>query len=283
MSCFVQARLWHSCLLLAIGSYFGSPALAQSGEQQRAIEIALFGGAHYFQWKEFLRGKRIVKETGPRAVAGLTVGNAGHGKAGFLGEIEGALYGARNVDYDGQTQDGVSIDSDTDYLGGYAEAELGYRVALPVQRQAIDLLGGIGFELWNRDISDTRDDTGRFVRGLEEDYRVIYGRLGVGLFSRWSRWRSHLRVGVKYPLDADVEVSDFNVTLDPNRDLSFFARLQVGWSEGPISRLRLTLHYDSYRFGDSPTEEGRFNGLPVLVFQPESDMDVVGAHLNYAF
>ena len=255
---------------------------AHGAEPARQMYVSPFVDAQYFQWQEHLNGSKVVDESGPRAALGLNAGNLTRLEPGLVGEIEAAVYGGE-VDYEGQTQDGVPLDTDTDYLGGYVEGTLGYRLPMPPRQHAIDVLASFGLDLWERDIANASDSLGRSVLGLKEDYRVWVGRLGVGLFSRWVGWLSHVHVGVKYPLDAKVDVSEFGVTLKPKRDPSVFARMRAWHPGGASPGLGFMLYYESYRFDDSPTEQGRFRDLPVRVFQPESDMDTVGLRLSYSF
>jgi hypothetical protein len=245
------------------------------------MHVSIFGGVQSFRWQEYLDGARVVEETGPMLSLGASVDNLGRAGKGLLFSVEGAIYGG-TVDYDGQTQDGVDAQTDTEYSGAYLDGLLGYRLFSIDKRYDIDVLGGLGLDSWDRDIAGGTDASGRQVRGSAEDYRVVSGRLGLGLQSRWARWTGYLQLGVKRPLRTREEIARLGVTLEPKGAPSAFGRLSLDRKRSGRRTFGLVLYYESYRFDESPSEPGSLGGVPVLVFQPESKMDVVGLRLRHA-
>jgi len=266
--------------LLCVGTGVPRAAAAQ-GQLPDGMHVSIFAGVQSFRWQEFLDGARVVKETGPMLSLGASVDNLGRAGKGLLFSVEGAIYGG-TVDYDGQTQDGVDAQTDAEYSGAYLDGLLGYRVFSIEKRYDIDVLGGLGLDSWDRDIAGGTDALGRQVRGIAEDYQVVSGRVGLGLQSRWARWTGYLQLGLKRPLRTQEEITRLGVTLEPKSAPSVFGSLSLDRLSSGRRTFGLVLYYESYRFDESPPEPGSLGGSPVLVFQPESKMDVVGLRLRHA-
>ena len=125
-------------------------------------------GVESFRWEEFSGGQRLLSETGPRLVVGFTLDRLLQGNQTNPYSAEARAY-LGVVDYDGQTQSGVSAKTDVDYFGVSAEGMGGLRLAGSLR---MDLLGGLGVDTWTRDIQDGVTANGAAALGYREDRRA---------------------------------------------------------------------------------------------------------------
>ncbi|HEX9627687.1 MAG TPA: hypothetical protein VGA00_12175 [Acidiferrobacterales bacterium] len=234
-------------------------------------------GIESFRWQEFdSAGSRLLEETGPRLVVGASYDGFRRTQPGFVYSVAGALY-LGSVDYDGQTQGGVPVMSDSDYFGLRVEGLAGWRVGRGV---GVDFFGGVGFDDWIRDIDDSIAADGLPAYGYSETYIIFYTKAGLGLSVSQPAWYGRWDIGFKYPIYT-YEYVDLagGVDLSPGRRVSLFAgfRADIGRSRG--FHWGLALDYDSFRFSESDPEflAGSF------VVQPESEMDVVRAQVIVYF
>jgi hypothetical protein len=56
------------------------------------------------------------------------------------------------VDYDGQTQRGLPVNTDVSYVGTKAEGAIGW--AIPLASSRLEPFAGLGYRWWLRDIHD---------------------------------------------------------------------------------------------------------------------------------
>lgn len=243
-------------------------------------------GLESFRWEEFSSGQRLLSETGPRLTAGVMLDYLLHGDLvnPYSAEVRGYM---GFIDYDGQTQAGVSAKTDVDYFGVSGEIMGGVRLA-GVSR--VDLLGGLGVDTWSRDIQDGAAANGSPAYGYREDYFILYGKLGPGFRFVNGATRSYLQFGIKYPFYAYEQVYlttvgyDSDVELEPGRKISGYATWRMSWgTEGEKSRFGASIYYDSFRFSASGSKLVTGGGSLYSVHQPESRMDVLGARLEYYF
>ena len=150
------------------------------------------------------------------------------------------------------------------------------QTAIPLR---FSLLTAIGTELWQRRIADAVTADGRIATGLTEQYRIVYGRLGMKTGKQIQLREGAITLGLKYPLVATEQVSGFDstLTLRPGRQAALYARLvltgkrsTVGWPGA------LVLYYESYRLRRSAGKASSIAEVPVTVFQPQSHMDILG-------
>ena len=258
------------------------------------VEELYFGpSVDYFQWKEFLGGTQVVKESGPLFGVDATVDlnllqtdDAGALKLkGKLG-----LFGG-DVDYDGSitstnpAYDGLPVKSDVVHFGVRQEVDLGWR--LPLQEVAVEPFGGIGYRWWLRDIdnSTTRDLAGQplGVQGYTEYWQTVYARVGArGRYDVNGDLRFFVEGGARYPFYTENE-ADFpgvgTVTVKPGGAWSAFA--EAGFR---YRNFRTGIHYEGFRFAQSPGVRGYSvsAGKYVTIYQPRSESDVVGISFSWA-
>ncbi len=271
---------WHKTSRVAgvflLGLMNTAVLAAQAGA--KAVNTFFHLGVENFRWQEFDEdGWRLLTEQGPRVRGGLRLGNSVTLPRGLLYEIDVSAYGGE-VDYDGQDSSGVFTASNSRYTGWIAEVLGGYRVQSRSSIFAADLILGIGVESWRRDIADSQNTNGFSVGGLEEEYTLSYGRLGLGLL--WPQWagESYLQVGARRPVSIDEEVDVFDVELSPGERWSGYAYYEFRLPR-PRGAVLVRLFYESYRFDASPPEVAG----TIVVWQPESRMDVWGIRIGYGW
>ena len=91
-------------------------------------------------------------------------------------EWEGSLY-ANEIDYDGQTQGGTPVKTNSDALIIDTHFKIGLNFD-PSFDRGQKLYAGMGYRYWYRNILSGRDINGDPVAGLLEEYRWFYSLLG---------------------------------------------------------------------------------------------------------
>jgi len=265
--------------------FCNSIVIADDTAGEGITEVSI--GVELFRWQEFGQqgfsndDVRLLTEQGPRVSFRFSRNNDVRPSNGYLYNISASLYGG-DVEYDGQSQPGGHFSpADVDYAGMSAEFLGGYRLKAPLKAHALDLLAGIGVDSWTREISDGVNSQGVRVRGIEEDYRIIFMRLGVGLEYRQAFWKSLWRTGVKYPVSTKETLDLPAVKLEPGKEPSLFFsyRFQLINDDNLDKGTFFSFIYDSYRFSKSPV----VSTGPLLVHQPNSHMDVVSLSIGRAF
>jgi hypothetical protein len=259
---------------------------ASSANAAYSIKVEEFSGyltPQYFQWEEFLRGERLLREqgwlTGAGGTVALNVRNGGT-KAFILtgkAEIFGGIVG-----YDGQTQppNPLPVTTDVDYIGTREEVDLGLRIGDP--RLSVEPFAGLGFRWWLRNLQDstTVDTQGDLqeVSGYTERWLSSYVRLGTRLgWTMNTDWRAFAEGGGKIPFYTSNSVdltNDGTVTIHPRGRWAAFA--EVGTT---YRRLKASAFYEGFRFDQST---GVRSGSDIL-FQPESNSDIYGVRLGWIF
>lgn len=223
-----------------------------------------------FQWKE--DGTPSVSEKGPRY--GLSWGYLHERDAGWQWAYRGQ-FRRGTVDYSGAFLfTGQPTSARTRYTGLVNELQGIYRFP---QSYGFELLGGLGFDYWERNILPSQ----------KEDYSVVFARLGFNIDPRAARGFFG-GAGVKVPFyvseNAHLDELGFdqNERLNPKGELSVYA--QAGYRFA--ARWSLIGYYDGYRFGESKTvttTSSAFPGTQFLLFQPASKVDSFGLKLQYEF
>lgn len=226
-----------------------------------------------FQWSEYdSSGSRLLREHGPRLGFGLRWDN-------YARPLDHWRYSALTrltvgtVSYDGQTQSGVPVQTDTQYTGLRGEVMAGYQVGFGLLVQ-----GGAGLDLWQRLIKDTTS-----AIGYRETYSIFYAKAGIGYLGHVGGGRLLAVVGPKMPVYTNEYVDMRHVgydplTLHPGRRVSPFGQIEFISESGDQPQWRASLYYDSYRFTPSDPATLTAGGATVgQAWQPESRTDVIGA------
>lgn len=261
-------------------------SVAHADEPPPKPSFAVNAGVESFRWKEFSGGQRLLSETGPRLVVGFTLDHLLQGDQANPYAVEARAYLGK-IDYDGQTQAGISAKTDANYFGVSAEVMGGLHLAGSTR---MDLLGGLGVDTWTRDLQDGVTANGSVAQGYQEDYFILYGKLGPGFRFQSEARRAYFQFGLKYPLYTYERAYlssigfDSDVELAPGKQLSGYAKWQMNWGrETDKPRFGVSFYYDSFRFSASASKTVSAAGTLYRVHQPESSMDVLGARLEYYF
>ncbi|OGT89412.1 MAG: hypothetical protein A2514_15885 [Gammaproteobacteria bacterium RIFOXYD12_FULL_61_37] len=232
-------------------------------------------GVEHFEWTEYFQGERLLKESGERGVLKAKFeGNQG----GFVYGTSGKLYSGA-VNYDGSTQAGVPVQTETDYNGYQAETTLGWRFPLSViedGEQSLDLLAGIGLDHWERDIKDGRDALGNAAQGYVEKYDVPYAKLGAAWLVTDGDWNHKMSAGVKRPLEVKENVPEFGANIRPEPKNTLYIAYDMTEA---TSGLGLSAWYENGKFGESLVTTSSLGS----VFQPESRFEAIGVGVTYTF
>jgi len=231
-------------------------------------QFAVSAGLEYFSWTEDTNPIN-VRERGPLFALGLAFTQPK--EKGFLFAYRGRFY-AGEVDYDGAYLDApsVPVTGTTKYAGTAQEGQLRYRLGY-----GLDVLGGLGVDLWQRKLSDIQ----------KEDYRIVYARLGVeGNAAGGKGWLGG--AGLKYPLwtRENAHLTDIgfdqNPELKPGKDISVFGQLGYRFEQ----KWAIIAYLDGFRFKQSNQVAVSAGGVPQgVVYQPGVDMYVVGLKLERSF
>lgn len=264
--------------LLAIACLTALPGFVAAAEAPGGIYGPRFGlqiGVEDFTWTEkdpAQPARELLEENGPRFTAVLSLDNFADPEMGLVyGFKARGYYGS--VDYDGETNSGVDLRTEVDYAGGLGELSLGYRHIPDWAGYGFDVLGGLGGEYWSRDIQDGLDANGNPARGYEEVYTVAYAKAGLGVADlTHAEWFGRLEAGVRYPLEVDERIDEFDADLSPGSSVSFYAEYELSKRTAGGNQVGVTLYYEGYRFEESPPASSSIGN----VVQPESNMDLFG-------
>lgn len=223
---------------------------------------AAIGGEH-FQWKE--SGSPSVSESGMRLA--LDASWFSSRDPGWSAGLNVKWYDG-SVDYDGANLfTGAPLSGTTDYRGIAPEARIYYRTGT----NPLAFMGAVGVDHWERKLTSLQKET----------YNVVYVKFGAE-YNAASRVGIMTSGGVKYPVSTheDAHLPDIgfseNPALRPGKSPSLYATL--GYRFTP--RWDVIAYYDSFRFKASHVENA---GGGFFVFQPKSDMDVIGVKIQHNF
>jgi hypothetical protein len=228
-----------------------------------------------YKWAEYSEdGSKLLEETGFL----YTLAYDFEGLDKYIGLRNGVNLFFGQVDYDGQTWSGIPVKTDVLYIGTkmYLDAVPNYRLDSGLLLKAFI---GIGGRWWFRDIDDTRTEAGEPVRGSEEWWWCVYGRLGAGTEYPVSRELDiFTEAGVKMPVyarnDANLYVIGApSASLEPDQDISVFGNIGIRWKQ-----LAVKFAYDSLRFDRSDkVTSGTFE-----LYQPKSKADIYSLEVYWS-
>ena len=242
---------------------FSTPALAANKGDVWDVYLKV----ESFTWKEFNdNGTQLLKESGPIYGIGFS-GKSDTAKA-LTFKSKGEIFGG-SIDYDGQTQAGDPVKTDTNYFGMKVEGDLGWKF-MAAEKSSLEPFAGLGWRWWRRDIQST--DT---AIGVEELWSSIYARLGIrGDLAFSDKMKAFAEGGVKLPIYNQNKVDIYAVTLEPGNEASIFAEAGLRWA-----MLKVSVFYEGMRFSKSDP----VSGSGVIVWQPESRADIYGVNVGVAF
>jgi hypothetical protein len=268
----VHRALW--ILLAARACSFSAPA-AEGPDH----DVRVFGLIERFQWSEHYAGRKILEESGP--LFGIGAEGSFRLREPLWAEVRAELF-LGDVDYDGFVQYRESIEpfeSTTSYTGVGAEGDLAVRFAI-----ARDLAGsafaGFGLRTWDRALATELADDEIGEHGYEESWTTVYGLLG--FLAEWTASDSlvvfgRVRLSPAIANRVDVDLSNVggpsDIELEPDPEVSFTLDVGLNWK-----RFSGSVFYETRAFGESPLDD-KYG----LVFQPESEAEIVGVRAGVRF
>lgn len=220
------------------------------------FSIEIYLSPRYMIWEEFENGEKLLEEEGPIFAAGIR-GEISFLKAGL------DIYGG-SVEYDGQTQGGDPVKTDSRYTGSSfyfgVFKSFGDRPAVE-----LDLL--YRAELWLRDIRSTSKAIG---------YKELwfYDLIAPGVKLEWDPVYAFARYGFMFR-NARMQANIAGVPeLRPKRGPSY--DLGLGFRRNPFG-MELSFSYIKFRRSNPKPFDGGY------VLQPESVRRIVSLTLFYSF
>ncbi len=203
-----------------------------------------------------------------------------------------ASYLAGGLDYEGSTQSGIPVKSNTDDFITEIVATYGWDFRGPVYEQRPYI--GLGYRYWNDRIKDSATSTGVPVFGYEREVSYLYAPLGIrfngGLASNWT-WAT--RVQYKYFIEGQVRTHledvdpGFN-TLENKQSSGYgydiaatFMRLFGG---GGVKGLAIEPYYSYWSIKQSDNATVTYYGTPVgYGYEPKNNTKVLGLRVGAQF
>lgn len=239
-----------------------------------ADEMAFSYGLESFYWEEFDDGESLLDESGFRHVLGLDLVNRidRHWSSDLRAHVT-----LGTVEYDGQYQSGEPVKSDTEYRGYGLEAGFHYfpRGQYRSESAQMGLRLAVGLDRWTRSIQGSG--------GYDEEYQATYGRVAM-LYQLPDVWEFEFGVRVPNVVSEEIDLSDYGyvetIEINPKGQPTLYALFDY-----PITDdLAIKLRYDSYHFAESNSDivYNRFDGQYYEVYQPKSDMQMLGLSVSLA-
>ena len=212
------------------------------------------------------QGRRIVHESG--WLPGVELGAAAtRGRAQL--RLQASYYDG-DVDYDGQTQAQVPINSSTDQTIWDAGLTAAWRLAVDVVPE-FNIYAGINYHYWRRHIQPVGA-----ILGLEETYRWWSPRAGLEIAWQRARDRWMLSGELTRTLNPEVDIDAFatfdSTTLDLGERWGW--RGAIGWQHelSPHIAAGIKLFYETWSLGRSDAAILTSNQVPVgTISQPHID------------
>ena len=234
-----------------------------------------------FGYKEFgERNELLDREDG--LLPGLSLGIM-QPINNWFGVLEGSMYSGE-VTYDGQTQNGIPLETDTDELIIDAALQLGYWFNRP-KRFNYALYGGLGYRYWRRDIRPTALTNGTPVAGLLETYQWKYGLLGFKVKYNQNDivyWKINIQLMRTIDPEIEVDFQGFRGFDNTRLELGekYGTRINISWNYAysKSQSFEIVPFYEQWAVGRSPDKTVTSNGVPVgmRIFEPRSETRNIG-------
>ncbi len=194
-------------------------------------------------------------------------------------------YNTGKVEYDGQTQNGIPVITDTqEDIGDFNLIAGRYFGTGSYYRSSI--YGGLGYYSWERDILAGKDINGNPVGGLFETYEWSYALIGARLSLKESS-NSGLLLDLRLQrmLDATMEVGHIDDNqFDLGEEWSFRLGLPYHMVTKENARLTIEPYLVTWFIGRSPAVELTSGGVLLGTFvEPRSETYNIGLTVKYLF
>ncbi len=229
-----------------------------------------------FDYRESDDGARLNHEQGTLPGLDLKWQTLG---ARYLAEAEFSYFRG-DVDYDGATQGGTQVNTDTaeEIWRGEVAAGWRYEQSPRIEYQAI---AGIGYRDWQRDIRAMES-----ARGLLETYTFWYGSIGFrALYYPSAKHSWKLQLSAKRPLNPQVQVEFENaldtVRLDLGEETTVDISLSWQYDFQASLGLEAELFHQAWDMGRSADQVLTQDGVAVgTLFEPGSETTSTGFALR---
>ena len=202
-------------------------------------------------------------------------------------ELEGSVY-YNKIEYDGQTQGGTPVITDSDALIIDTHFKVGLNFEPSYGREQ-KIYAGLGYRYWYRNIHSGQDVLGNPVSGLLEEYTWYYALAGYAVhFNASNNVKVGLDLRLTKMLHAEIEV-DFlgfgnfdNVVLDLGK--KFGARFAIPIEiKSARSSIVVAPFYEIIDIGRSNDARATIGGVATttVVHEPRSETRNVGIEVTW--
>lgn len=271
---------------------------AQARELSAGMQVSASVSGEEFRWKDFnSQGGEVARERGSRAGVALALNNHQRSNTGFIFGVDlESLQGT--VEYNGDAWTGVIVPAPqqatvmTETKSSRTSAGVNGGIRIVMAGVGLNLLAGLRYETWTREISDGVSTAGSATYGHTEEYAFNHGRLSVGLSYATDRFHVGITAVKIYPdemkrtvtLDAPTSNDVFAVKEDVER--ADFVMLSGGFS-GTTFRLS-SRHRFEFGIYHSQIKTRAASAVYVTprgtaYLQPGIDVSSLGVQAGYGF
>ncbi len=251
-----------------------SPVIAAQAEWQFGAGLMNFDYVEYDDNNVFLDGESGLI---PGAIIKLKL----QGDKVY-GAFNWQIYG-NQIDYDGQTQGGTPVKTDSIAAIFDTDARVGFNLD---ETRSHSAYLGLGFRYWYREILNGRDINGNPVSGLIEDYYWYYGLLG---------YEASFTLSEKTSIGFDFRYTKMsNAKMDVESGGFDAAQVNLGNKSGyrfslPVkmkvrrSSIIVAPYYEKIDIGKSNAVRFTQGGVPTNIFinEPRSETRNVGIEVTW--
>jgi len=195
--------------------------------------------------------------------------------------ITASLHGG-TITYDGQTQGGSSLTTDTQER--IADVAVSIMRTIDPSSTSPRLSAGFGYREWRRDIQPTN-----FTSGLYETYRWPYWMLGVNAdFLQNGHWKAGLDWRLMRPIypTIEIEADGFDpLTLDLGARLSVYVGFPVEYRFRSKQSIVIRPYWQTWFLERSNSKRLYSNGNPtgLIATEPDSETVILGITASLRF
>ena len=225
-----------------------------------------------FKWKEYdNNNSKLLEEYGHIygvGIFGKTVLTEISNKLIAKGKLE-AFDGT--VNYDGQTQDGSPIKTETDYRGNKIQGSLGWEFYI-TKHLLLEPFAGLGHLRWVRKIRSTEN-----AIGYAEIWRNFYYLVGIYCdYIFTNQLNTFAEIEIKIPIDNELEIglvgNKNSIIINPGEKKSIFTEAGLKYSQ-----FKASIFYEGMKFSKSKVDT--FN----QIYQPKSEGYMYGLSIGIIF
>ncbi|WP_457638869.1 hypothetical protein [Persephonella sp.] len=231
-----------------------------------AFAVELSYSVKSFTWKEYdSAGKQLLKESGFLHQIGIK--HSFSTESLYITPSLGVEVGS--VNYDGQTQTGTPVSTDTNYWGVLTRIAVGTNIKL------FFVESGLGYDYWKRNIESKSS-----AIGYAETWSQFYIPLQIGIKKKLNETAFKIFGEYRFNIETKNVPSLYSVTTKPKSGLFF--TVGAGAEVGRIT-FNLSYSYDKWKKSDPVIYIDTAQNLAYRVWQPESKREIIEASIGYKF